>query len=517
MVWALCALFGILGIAYGVLVPLLHGPDEGAHVDRTATLVDQIGHDPSQRGEYSTDLLAAFEQVGVVAVDHRVSPLVPWVPLSAPNRDAARTEPSYDALAADRPTGKVNPALSGPPGYYWLLDSADEVAARAGLGGQATASWRATLAHWRLLSALLLLGLPWLAFWTARKVGGSRAAALLAAILALAVPQLSHSAGTVNNDALLLVAVWICSLACIQLARGDLRNRVALVAGASAGVGMLAKVFALGAPLWILFAILVGATDRSLRRRLVRAARPLTVAAAAAVAFGGWWPLGQLVVRGTPAPRGFNYPQPDEVHTSVATWLRELLERLPSTGFGRFGIEQFGLPGWLVVAATVAALTLVIVGAMAVLRHRGGGTLVVLLLPAATTLVMIVTAAWGGYARSGLPTGLHGRYLFVALPGLLALAGIGLETCWIRAGRPHASAWLPAMALVAAAGMQAAGLWTVTRSYWAGPLRGQVRGAMLSSGWSDSFLLAIGLLGLVTVAMVLTSLHQLRDDREATS
>src|SRR5690606_8710389 len=124
------------------------------------------------------------------------------------------------------------------------LDRVAQALGVAGHPGQVNGD--AVLLRWRLWSVLLALPLPWLACWTAVRVAGSRRAGLVAATATLGVPQLSHLVGAINNDGLLFTVAGVTTLAAAWIATGDRSRGVAVVAGASAGVAMLVKVFGLG-------------------------------------------------------------------------------------------------------------------------------------------------------------------------------------------------------------------------------------------------------------------------------
>ncbi len=511
LTWALVAIFGLLGVAYAIAVPLLHGPDEGAHVDRIAgfDLAGQFTVDPRGDLRYSPDLLAAYPEVNIDPVDHRVLPVIPWRPLNTADATPVDQRPPYADLA---PHGRaderfVNAARSHPPGYYAAVDALDAVVTSLGVPALDEAGWDTTIARWRLWSAFLLLPIPWVAFWLAARIvvtapgrrsgrgergPSARRAGFVAAALTLAAPQLSHSAGTVNNDALLFTGTSLAALAVTWLATGDMTWRTAAWAGVGRGVAVFSKVFGFGAPVWIAAALLIGSAAWSHRLRL------LGVAAAATVAAGGWFTLATLVRHRTVAPRGFAYEQPDDLVVRVGPWLREVAERLTSTGFGRLGVEQFGIPGWSVWLATLALLGLVAVAITGPSTRRRLPLVGVLLIPFLTTLAMVLWAAWGGYARSGVPSGLHGRYLFVGAPGLAALASLGLHDLVGR--RDAAPPWLPfAITGAAVALLQGLGLVTALANWWPGGWSDRVRTAMLFSGWSDPALAVLAVLGIVAV------------------
>ncbi len=530
--WALVGIFGLLGVVYAIGVPLLHGPDEGAHVDRIAgfSLTDQFGVDPIAELRYSPDLFAAYEQVGIVPVDHRVLPRIPWTPLNTAEAAPLDQRPPYPDLAPPGTTDArfSNAARSHPPAYYVTVDALDAVVTTLGLDGVDEAPWDATLARWRVWSILLLLPMPWVAFWVAarlamttsgvwsgRRPSDRRAqwAGLVAAALTLAAPQLSHSAGTVNNDALLFAGTSLSTLAVAWMATGDQTRRTAAWAGVGAGVAMAAKIFGIGAPVWIVAAALAAGTagSRDLPG-LVRRAVPVAIAAVATIAAGGWLVIATFVQHQTLAPRAFSYDAPDALAPSTTAWLREVAERLTSTGFGRLGVEQFGIPGWSVWIATLATLLfLTMAFASPVVRGRTHVG-VVLLLPLLTTLAMVLWAAWSGYQRSGVPSGLHGRYLFVGAPALAALAAHGLAHL-VRLLRPHAPERVRAATAIATAAalatlLQGLGIVTTLASWWPGGWSDRIRTAMLFSGWSDPVLALVAVAAVATIAALAGGLRQ---------
>jgi hypothetical protein len=497
-VWLLVALHGFLALAYALAVPLLHAPDEPAHVDLLFQVDDHLGLDPYAGLDYSRDVEAALPLVGMVQIDWRFAYRWPWDGLD-PSETVVRSDrPAFADLSPGSDGDVGNPAASHPPGYYALVDGIDAVAQGLGAAPADTAPWDALVLRWRLWSVLVSLPLPWLVFWTAVRVSRHRTTALAATLLVLAVPQLSHSAGSVNNDALLFPATAAVTLAATWIATGDRSWLTAGLAGLAAGVAMITKIFGLGAPVWLLAAFGYAAWRQ--RDAIGAAASRLAVTAVVALLAGGWWPLRLIVTAGTPAPRDFRYPIPDEVDAAVLPWLGEVVRRLSITSLGWFGIEQFRLPVPLVAAASIGILVAIGIGAW-----RAGWLSAVLLLPALTTLAMVLYAAWGGYTRSGLPSGLHGRYLFVGLAGLAALAAMGLAHL-IRRTRA-----LLAVAMLLVVGMQAIGLWVVTTNYWAGVGLDRLRALVVFSAWSGRTLAVIALLAGATAVAAALVLH-----REAT-
>lgn len=499
-VWLLVLLHGFLALAYAVAVPLLHAPDEPAHVDLVAQVDDHLALAPYEDLRYSPDVEEAVTRVGLDQLDWRFAPRTPWTPLD-PSETLARPErPTYPALAPAGPAEVRNPSRLHPPAYYATVDGLDTLGQWAGATSAETAPWDAVVLRWRVWSILLTLPLPWLAFWTAVRVSGRRRLGIAASTLVLAVPQLSHSAGSVNNDTLLYTCAGVVTLACAWIATGDRSWRPAIIGGVGAGLAMLTKIFGLGAPVWLAGAYLVAVAARHVPWRT--AAARLGGAAVATLVAGGWWPTRLFLTQGTPSPRGFAYPIPDEVSAPVGTWLGEVVRRLTITSWGWFGVEQFRIPVWLVVLATAVTVVAVTAG---LVRRRGVG--VVLLLPLTTALAMVLYAAWDGYAQSGIPSGLHGRYLFAGLVGLVALGAVGLHALVRR------DALVVGLAAASVAVLQATGLGVILTSYWAGPGLDHVRSMITFAPWSGRVVVLLAVLAAGTAVLAVGGL--VRESRGA--
>src|SRR5690606_31588073 len=122
----------------------------------------------------------------------------------------------------------------------------------------------------------------------------SRPVAVAAAALPLAVPQLTHVVGAVNNDNLLNVSAAAVVLVATAVAGGDLSRRTALWAGAALGVALLAKAFAVTLLVLLAAAYLLGWA----RRRGWLPWQPVLVAFGTAFVVGGWWWVRNILVHG---------------------------------------------------------------------------------------------------------------------------------------------------------------------------------------------------------------------------
>lgn len=504
-VWLLCGLQFLLAVWYAFALPLLHAPDEHSHVDRVLSPGEPADLDPLEDDELSERTVAILPRVQLAAIDWRVAPYQPWEGLAEDDALPRDARPSYADLGPDEDSGIPNQIASHPPLYY-LYEAAGLGAVRAldgVLGGEGSGSWDRTLVVLRLLSALLVLPLPWLTYWTGVRLSGRTRTGLVAATVPVAIPQVSHIAGSVNNDVMLLLTSAVATMGVVWIATGDRSLRTAAFTGAGAGLALLTKIFALAAPLWIAVAYGVGwmrsrAPDREMRPfRTGDVARGLGVAAAATVALGGWFVVRALLLYGTPAPRGSGYPG-GTIDPDVGYWLGELVSRSTRSFWGFFGVEQFAIPGWIVAVLTVGVVAAV--GAALVRGRWEAHTrwrvadLTVLLLPVATALAMMLFAAWNGYLASGLPVGIHGRYLFTGLLGLSVAVGLGVDAM-------TRSRFTPAVVAVVAVVVQAVGAWTVVRSFWAGPdVLAEVRALLAWSPFRARYVVVLwGLLSLTAV------------------
>lgn len=513
-VWLLCGLQFLLAVWYAFALPLLHAPDEHSHVDRVLSPGEPADLDPLEDDELSERTVAILPRVQLAAIDWRVAPYQPWEGFAEDEAVPRDARPSYADLALDEDSGIPNQVASHPPLYY-LYEAAGLRAVRTldgVVGGDGPGSWDRTLVVLRLLSALLALPLPWLTYWTAVRLSGRVRTGLVAAMVPLAIPQVSHIAGSVNNDGMLLLTSAVATMGAVWIATGDRSLRTAAFTGAGAGLALLTKIFALAAPLWIAVAYGVGWMRSRAPDRVSRpfsggdVVRGLGVAAAATVALGGWFVVRAVLLFGTPAPRGSGYPG-GTIDPDVGYWLGELVSRSARSFWGFFGVEQFAIPAWIVAVLTAGVLAAV---GTALVRGRWEerarwrlADLTVLLLPVTTALAMMVFAAWNGYLASGLPVGIHGRYLFTGLLGLSVAVGLGVDAV-------ARSRFTPTVVAVVSAVVQAVGAWTVLRSYWAGPdVLAEVRALLAWSPFRGRYV--VGLWGLLSLTAVATLWRLARD------
>jgi small subunit ribosomal protein S36 len=440
-VWALVVLQVCLGLLYGVAVPVLHGPDEYAHVDRVLG-TPLATEDPgiSDRAMEAAARVGLQPGQGPVVAPVRADDVV----VPAPAADRPRWEDLGDGTTAV----EVSQAWDHPVTHYAAVAAVDRA-----LQAVAPADrWDERVGRLRAVHALLLAVVPWAAFWLALRLTRSRGTGLGAALACLALPMVAQTGAIVNNDASVAALGAVCLLALGWVVTGDDSRAAAWWSGGAGGLATATKVFGVAAPAWVLAAA-VGARLDPRTRRWPRPAW-WGHAAVAGLVLGAWWPLAQLVRTGTLAPRRYTYPVVEDVDASVVAWLGEVVRRIPETFVGSLGLEQFPAP---VAVTIVTSLLLLAAGALGVVVLRARS--LPLLAPSATALVMMAYASWGAYTRSALASGLRGRYLLVGLVGIVVLVAVGVRRITSEVGTVVAVAVAGVVLHVVLLGGAVDGLW----------------------------------------------------------
>ncbi|GAB2465327.1 hypothetical protein [Xylanimonas ulmi] len=310
----------------------------------------------------------------------------------------------------------------------------------------------------RTVNVLLAAPLPLLAWATARRLRLPEPLPLAAAGAVVAIPELTHLLSSVNNDNLLILlgatATWL--VACVLT--GDRSRRTALALGAVTSLALWTKGFALLMPAWVAAAYAVSWWHG--RRTPHAARRSLGAAAWSALAMApglAWWArnlvlYGALQPHGTHADQG--YLDAGSHHTWAdggAAWLRRLTDRMITLFFVQ---DQASLlrhdVSWWAARVGLAALAL---GLAAVLVRGPLRRLdvLVLLLPAAALTAVVAKGSYEQFTAFGkIGAAQQGRYLFMAVVGLVvvAVAGAG-STRSVRR-------WTPAVVLALGLALHAA-------------------------------------------------------------
>lgn len=490
VVWALVGVHGLLLVVASVLYPTYRAPDESAHVDMVFAVAEgggypQVGQRRMSRRVLDSHALVSFDRTGQQRT-----------PLAAADAPPRSQRPSFADLGPDVP-GDVAQQMAAHPPLYYAAAAAAMSAGRALLPGTAPWSFDQVVGFLRLFGALLVLPLPLLAYRTAQRLDAPATTAIAAAVLPLAIPQLTHIGASVNNDTLLILLLSALTLPAVAAARGDTRVRTALGAGALVGLALLTKGFALFAPAWLAGAYAVGAVRGGRWRSLAAGA----LALASATALGGWWWIRNLVVFGTVQPAGLASPPPPEGFVpDLGSWLLFYVQRLSV----RFWIEPDILPAGMPPLDLLATLIGVVCCLAAVVGYRQArqrpGDLLVLLAPLAGLGAIATFGAWRVYARAGRPFAIHGRYLYGAIVGMAVVAAVGAGVLLGSRRR-----WLPPAALAAAVAVQVVAGGLALVEYWAPPGVGERTAAVLAwSPWPPAVVVAsaVGAVGLATWAGV---------------
>lgn len=519
-VWLLTGLHLVLLLTWTVLVPGYRAPDEPFHVDMVRAVGDSEGWPELDERNISQQVLRSL-----VALRYS-EPQAPMVrtheglqPAQAVERGQRR---GFAELGPDEPSSAVNHMTQHPPLYY--VAAAVPVTVVTGLLPAGGWSHDQVVALMRLASVAMVAPLPLLAFAATRRLVGragpaataaARPAATAAAALPLAIPTLTHIGASVNNDNLMALLGGLLAVATVYVATGDLSRRTAVWVGVITAAALLTKGFALAVPLWVAAAYLVAAA----RARWSPALTSGVLAGAVALAGGGWWWLRNLAVYGHIQPTVVvqSAADPEFVPDPSGFWgffSQELVLRF----WGSFGWDEVHLPEWLIWAS--AAVTLVgVVSAFALPRRRrwAGAAewwwadLGVLLLPVAAVAGIVAYGAWDWYDATGSPSGIHGRYLFLAVVGPTAVAGVGWAALAGRRAR-----LVPPLVLLGAGVLQLTAADVVLRYFW-GPVHFDRAGSALAmwawSPWPTWVLgvLAVALAGLGTATAAVMARDVWRD------
>jgi 4-amino-4-deoxy-L-arabinose transferase-like glycosyltransferase len=512
------AAFGLLVAGWSVLTPLAEAPDEPAHLGLVLFVAD-TGHYPRY------DRLHQTVGLRQLCVDYATSTNPCHTPAERADHVRTRARPAeaappkhHRAHAGDvafrtPEPGRMNQMPQHPPLYYAAMAGALRLE-RAVVPGRWSIDTE--LAYLRLLNALLVTPLPWLAWLLARRLGLGDTVGTVAALVPLAVPQLTHIGGTVNNDNLFVVLVAALMALLAGVARGDASRRTAVLVGVVTGLALLTKGFAVVLPPLVVLAYLLGS-----RRRLLAPVGALAVAFVVA----GWWYVRNLAVTGKLMPstedrRLSATHRPAGFHPHVATYARSAFDRLVDGFWGQFGWREVSLPTALAVAATLLALAAVLAAfrrptpasptppsadasanGSATPRDDGGAgraVLAFLLVPVGLLAAFVLVRSAVIYRDSGRLAFQQGRYLFGGLTAVAVVLAVGAVRTLGRRAVP--------VAFLAAAGMQAFAVLWVLDGWWGAdgfPL-GALRAVVAWSGWPDPIavaVLAAGPAGLVALAV----------------
>lgn len=469
--WLLLTLAFAAGLVVSsVLFPAFRAPDERAHIDMsrwTAQRLDasaSVVHAPDEERFTSAQVHEAAARTGLVAPPGELPPLPAGA--ATPRRD----RPPFAALAPDVPGDLRNQMTQHPPGYYVLAGVVSSWLESPRPQGVA---FDLQIVALRLLSALLFLPLPAAAALAARRLGAGGAAAGVAALLPLGVPMVSHIGAAVNNDALLVFAGAVATPLLLAAAVGERSWPATAGVAVLGGLALLAKGFGLLVPLWAGMAYAAGARRGTLAPALAHGA----VAAGGALLLGGWWWVRNLLVLGEVQPHHAPLADPPlGFEPDWGWWVPFALHRFVR----RFWIEPDTIQDvwrweWLATAALVA---LIGIGLRAAVRRGLGRPALVALAPAAMATGLLAVGTVDLYRSTAYPAGIQGRYVYLGIAGLGAVAALAVSATAARR-------WLAVAGVAAGVVALQAWAWLAALDfYWGTPGDGLGESARAMLAWS---------------------------------
>jgi hypothetical protein len=434
-----------VSLLWALVTPGLRGADEAAHLDSIVRLADGGGWPRPGTVRYEDEIRDVEVLAGAVH-DHlrtvfpRTTSYVPEAPafpdLVPPAPDERRSLHDLDDGVA--PGGPIDQMTQHPPGYYAIA------AAVYRLTGAGDWPYDSALLLLRALTALMVAAtLPVCCFLATRDLTGSEAAGALAAVVPLFVPQLHFVAGTVTNDGATVAAtavVW--ALLVRVLCAGPTRGRLILLA-----LAVAASCWTKGTALSLLPAVVLALAIGYRRRRGpgLRAWGPPALGAtagvlAAACALGGWWWVVNLVRYGSLQPSGYELPEGQFPPFGLLEFVGVFVRRIRWNFFLEVGGREPPDVDGLTAALAVGFAVLTVAGVFAL--RRAGDRVVLVVGIGVTAGLLLHTTYTAHLATQGLP-GIQGRYLYVLLVPIAALAAAALA-------RLGAAIRLPARWLTAA-------------------------------------------------------------------
>jgi hypothetical protein len=443
LVWVATGLNVAFMLAFVLLVPPYHGPDEPAHFD----MIHQYQRDPLPRRP-TTRVPFIIKAAPVDRAGRLLSPLSfgtvrkPRLSLAAapPRRD----RPTLAELGKPRPP-VYNNMSQHPPLYYLIA---------AGLTKAITVpdsiwSWDRELFLARLISVLLVAPLAVLASAAVLAIRLPRGVGAIAAAFTLMIPQKSFIGSVVNNDALVMLLAAVSVVAALKYLAGG-SPRTAWAAGAASGALALTKSTGVVVCAWVAVLVLCTAFMRWRGGSRADAWKAL-LGAGAFIAVGSSWYVYNTIRFGRPQPtprRIIAHPVP----TRFSTFLREFADLMSRNFWGR-PASRLGvaLPWWISHPLSMLTIAIVIFGALSVRSHRR--YLLWLLALCAVHSTVLIRQNWrANRVHMGGPTvilgGLQGRYFFpllVPIAVLVAAAFWSVLSRFSRAALVYAAAALIAI------------------------------------------------------------------------
>ncbi len=473
-IWLITMLFGLLLASWSVLVPQYHAPDEPNQVDAVMRLVQGRGWPHPGSAVVTPDGVGAIRVSPFGSRDNPYGLTVHPIP----ERDAVprAQRPAWNALAHRwQPLGSVQQIVQHPPLYYWV----GAAILKAIPGGGDTLRWDVTIGLLRMISVLMVTPLPLLAHAAMRRLSPSPAAATVAALTPLAVPQLTHIGSTVNNDNLLVLLGGLVTVTVSYVLSADTSARTACWAGLFTGLALLTKSFAVVLIPMVAAAYLTG---------WLRGARfpvlPVALFGGLAIAAGGWWWFVNIFRWGTVQPQTPGFPPGEYVGGNWDVYWTWMSETLLGRWWGSIGWYEVDIPWSVVLAASTVVLGLAACGMIRAHDRIGRTNLLFMLWPTFALFVLVGGQAAIHVADTAHITAVSGRYLFTGFTGVAVLIGAGAAALGHRFAR-----WTPPAAVAGAAAIQGESVRLVVNHFWrpdGGGLTGSWHAMAAWSPWAPT-------------------------------
>jgi small subunit ribosomal protein S36 len=500
VIWIITALHGALLLLFATVAPTWRSPDEPNHADLVLHVAQNYEYPRFDGLNVDAGVVESMREVYFSRRSRN---------LLAEEARARDDRPSFDALAQEaRPSSseRLNQMTQHPPLYYVTMAAAWRVV-RAVVPFDALTSFDRQVWVLRVLSALLVLPLPLFAWMLARRLGLPPNAGIVAALIPLGIPQLTHIGSSVNSDAGVILLGALLLFPVLRLAAGDLAVRHSALAGLFAGLGLLTKGFAFAFVICALLGVAVGARLGG-RRAALRAA---VIVSGVAFVAGGWWWLRNILVFHKVSPKGRYLPRAEGFTPDWERWTTVFFRAIFRRFWGHFGWYDVALPSAVWVTAAVACGILTILafarGPRVVApndRRQFLGTLLVLFVPGLVLFGFIALQAMSSYRKLGNVAFVQGRYLFAMLIAGTLLVATGVATLGARALRVA-----PLATLLGVLVMQYAALARMLDFYWGAPDAGvadRVRALVEWSPWAPEFLALLVAFGVLMICVLLAAL-----------
>jgi Dolichyl-phosphate-mannose-protein mannosyltransferase len=458
IIWSIVVLHVAVVLWQTVLFPNFRSPDEQLQADLIVAVERGVAWPWPSPG---TLWVSTGSRAGGFAPSTRVPGALHLADVDLPPRDKRLT---YDAAGGLTPAlAYHNQLIQHPPLYYVL--GAGALALTPGWQQQPFDLSFLLLRWWNILLAIPLPLLLWAA---ARRLRLPDPLPVAAALVPLAVPELTHTESAINNDNLLITLFGVLTLLVVRVITGDTSRRTAVAVGVVGSLALLTKGFALVIPVWVGLAYLVAV----LRSRERRRSTLLSLGIAWVLTLPGlaWW-IHNRVAYGALQPYG-NRTEPPVLTPKYSFsesgwgWLSRLVERLNTLFFvhDQTGLRQHHLPWKMAILA--GAIMLLGVAVTLVWRSIPRLTALVLLFPLAGTFAIVAQGSWTQFAATHSYHGMQGRYLYAGLAGLALVAVAATAKLPDRLRR-----LTPVAVLLFAVAMQTVYLTYTVALFWA-PARG---------------------------------------------